>query len=161
MNDRHLLHGAAFARLLDECDISIARQRWHDYMYKLSGATGGDAIVLMKYSLKPKTTWQFTFTADEESALARAATELPAVKRFLALICNRDGVCCVSEDRLRSIMPQGLANRSVSVSRGRDESYRLSGPGRLAMAGTVARSEWSRVLLNGVGHPLPTMQEAK
>lgn len=151
MNVRQVLHGAAIAQVLDEVeDVTIAmKKNWHYYLYSFTRSRHryqDRAIVLMKYSTKPLSAWQFTFSDEEEKALADVAKHLYAHRRFIAFICNRDGVCCVSEDELRTVVDGRLGGKNVSVSRPGNSSYRLSGPGRNQLDRKIPRSDWPKAL---------------
>jgi hypothetical protein len=66
---------------------------------------------------------------------------------FIAFICHKDGICCIAEKRLRSVLDKdaGVNGQHISVSRQTYGSYHVSGPGRQQMDQTVPQSNWPRI----------------
>lgn len=149
INDREFLQGAAFLRLINYGEqISIAHPSWiHNSIYLIETNTSKSAV-LFKLSTKPKSAWSFTLSSQEESALDILYKKYPDFTVFIALICHKDGICCIAQQRLWSILDKnaGISGQHISVSRHPHGSYHVSGPGRQEMEQTVPQSDWPRVV---------------
>ncbi|WP_235216672.1 hypothetical protein, partial [Archangium violaceum] len=148
VNDRQLLHGAALAELIDEGGL-IALQRIsdvHDYAYEVE--KGARKLgVLFKYSTATKSPWRFGFSSLEELALKEMEQRFHRGATFVAFICGRDGVCCVSLAGLADVLGVGTwAGLAMSISRPRDSGYRVRGPGKALLRKVIPKSAWPRVL---------------
>ena len=62
---------------------------------------------------------------------------------FIALVCHKDGICCMAEERLWSIVDKNvdISVQHISVSRRPHGSYHVSGPGRQQMNQTVPQND--------------------
>ncbi|AFZ58397.1 hypothetical protein H6G54_04540 [Anabaena cylindrica FACHB-243] len=151
INDQEFLHGAAFLRLIDHGEkITITHASWiHPSIYLVDTESSKSAI-LFKVSKKPKSAWSFTLSSQEESALNILPNKYDEISLFFALICHKDGICCIPQIRLWSVLDtdMGLAGQHISVSRKPHGSYHVSGPGRQKMDQTVPQNDWPRVLFS-------------
>lgn len=150
INDQEFLQGAAFLQLINYGKrITITHACWIHLSLYLIESEISQSAVLFKLSKKPKSTWAFTLSSQEESALSIVNYQYPEFSVFIALICHKDGICCVREDRLRSVLDTntGIAGQHISVTRQPHGSYHVNGPGRQQMAQTVPQSDWPRVVL--------------
>jgi hypothetical protein len=149
INDQEFLHGAAFLRLINYGTkiTIIPASSIHPSLYLVETENSQSAI-LFKISKKPKSAWSFTFSKQEELALDTLYSKYPDVSVFIALICHKDGICCIAEERLRSVLDKdaGVNGQHISVSRLTRGSYHISGPGRQQMEQTVPQSDWPRVV---------------
>ncbi|WP_414578957.1 hypothetical protein [Anabaena sp. CCY 9402-a] len=151
INDLEFLHGAAFIRLLKETSyISISYlSSIHSSLYLIK-STNKESAILFKISRKPTSSWSFSFSHQEEIALASFHQIYPNIKLFIALICHRDGICCLSEEQLSSIIDpsEGLANQRVSIKRESRGSYYVKGTGRVPLERTIPQNNWPDVVLS-------------
>ena len=151
INDQEFLHGAAFLRLIDhEERLTITHaSSIHSSIYLVETEISKSAI-LFKVSKKPKSAWSFTFSSQEELALDTLHSKYQGISVFLAFICHKDGICCISQQRLWSILNKnaGIAGQHISVSRKTHGSYHINGPGRQQMDQTVPQNDWPRVLFS-------------
>ena len=151
IDDREFLYGAAFLRLIDSGEqISITYlAEIHQSIY-LVETTHSQSAILFKVSKKPKSAWSFTLSIQEESALNVLHCEYPDCLVFLALVCHRDGICCIAEERLRTVLDESvkMSSQYISVSRKPRGSYHVSGPGRQKMEQTIPQSDWPRIVLS-------------
>jgi hypothetical protein len=149
IRDQELLHGAAMIRLLDAGEpVTVCRAAdIHPSAYMVEA---GDRCValLLKLSTKKKSPWQFTFTEGESAALAALAEAYPDHERLLVFVCHTDGVCCLPHDRLGELIEDQFApaGQAISVARAERKSYRITGPGRLRLRGTIPVSDWPRIV---------------
>jgi hypothetical protein len=151
INDQEFLHGAAFLRLIDHGErLTISHaSSIHSSIYLVETESRKSAI-LFKVSKKPKSAWSFTFSSQEELALDTLYSKYNDFSVFLAFICHKDGISCISQERLWSILDKnaGIAGQHISVSRKTHGSYHISGPGRQQMDQTVPQNDWPRVLFS-------------
>ena len=150
IRDQELLHGAALIRLIDAgVPVTVCRAtEIHPSVYAVESGSRR-AMLLLKLSTRKKSPWQFTFAGGEGAALAVLAEEYPERERLLVFVCHLDGVCCLPHDRLGELVedPFDLAGIAVSVARTEGKSYRVTGPGRLRLRGTIPVSDWPRIAL--------------
>jgi hypothetical protein len=150
INDCEFLEGAAFIRLVNYgYRVAIAPvSSIHSSIYLIE-TENHQSAVLFKHSKKPKSSWSFTLSSQEEEAFTVIHSKYPESLVFIAFICHRDGICCVSEKRLMSVIDTetGIAGQHISVSRKPRGSYYVSGPGRQKMVQTVSQSDWPRVII--------------
>lgn len=149
INDQEFLHGAAFLKLINSGHrITITHTcAIHPSIYLIETDRSRSAI-LFKVSKKPKSAWSFTLSSQEELALEKIHLHYPTISVFIALICHRDGICCVAEERLRSVLDKNpdISGQHISVSRQLRGSYHISGSGRQPMNRTVPQSDWPNVI---------------
>lgn len=150
IRDCEFLQGAAFIRLLN-CGYRVAITpafSIHPSIYLIETAIHQSAV-LFKHSKKPKSSWSFTLSSQEEEALKNLRTKYPDFYSYIAFICHRDGICCVSEKQLMNILDTGtgFAGQHISVSRQTRCSYSVSGPGRQQMFQSIPQSDWPRIIL--------------
>ena len=151
INDQEFLQGAAFLRLINfEDRITITHAvRIHTSIYLIQTALSKSAV-LFKLSKKPKSAWSFTLSSQEKSALNTLHGRYPGVSVFIALICHKDGICCIAEERLWDVLDRNssIIGYHISVSRRLNGSYHVNGPGRQQMSQTIPQSDWPRVVFS-------------
>lgn len=148
VGDQQLLRGVALTCLLESGSLlAIKRCRpIHEAVYIVSAESTSSAF-LIKTSTAPKR-WQFTFTGDELAALASESLDVPLGRRFFALVCKTDGVCCLSLAELVPLFDGITADgRSVGITRPRGGRYHISGPGRTSLGHTIPANDWPRRIL--------------
>jgi hypothetical protein len=150
INDQDFLHGAAFLRLINYgYRITLTHaSAIHQSIYLVESDRSKSAI-LFKVSKKATSAWSFTLSAQEQSALTTLYDKYPDFLAFIALVCHKDGICCIAEDRFWSIVDRNadISVQHISVSRRPHGSYHVSGPGRQQMNQTVPQNDWPRVVL--------------
>lgn len=151
INDQEFLHGAAFLRLINYGSrITIIHASGiHPSLYILE-TDGSKSAVLFKVSKKPKSAWSFTLSSQEESALDTLQSKYRNISIFIALICHKDGVCCITKEQLWSVLNRnvGASGQHISVSRQPHGSYHVNGPDRQQMDQTVPQNNWPRIVLS-------------
>lgn len=105
--------------------------------------------ILLKYTTKVRSPWQFFFGQEEVDGLKHLRKVLGRENVYLGLICHTDGICCV---HLPEIAELGLAMRdlvenAVSVHRPRGRSYRFRGPGRNELPRAIPQNRWPEAIL--------------
>ncbi len=102
-----------------------------------------DAIsVLLKYSTRGRSPWGFTFTPDEQEALARQAA---VTRTYIGLICGSDGVTAIDFETYFLIARTKAAPIRVSCFRDHGEHYEVRGPDGVLQR-KIAPSAWQRIL---------------
>lgn len=150
INDREFLLGAAFHRLINFGEkVSITHlPNLHSALYFVE-TKSTKSVILFKISTKPKSSWSFSFSNGEESALNILHKEYFDVSVFIVLVCHKDGICCIGEDRLWSILDRDakLSSQRISVSRQPRGSYHITGSGKQKMQQTVPQNNWPSIIL--------------
>ncbi|MBD2346783.1 hypothetical protein [Anabaena subtropica] len=151
INDLEFLHGAAFLRLLKGTSyISINYlSSIHSSLYLIK-STHQESAILFKISRKPTSSWSFSFSSQEENAVTNFHKTYPNIKLFIALICHRDGICCLSEEQLWTILnpSEGLAKQRISIKRESRGSYYVKGTGRVPLERTIPQNNWPDAILS-------------
>jgi hypothetical protein len=149
IGDQRLLRGVPLVCLLEPGVLLAIERRLdlHEAVYTVFHDSVKSAF-LIKTSTSPKR-WQFTFTEVELAALASGLLSTDMDRRFVALVCKTDGVCCLSIVELNSLF-NGIAegSKSVGVSRPPRGSYHLSGPGRTPLGYAIPASDWPLRILS-------------
>jgi hypothetical protein len=149
INDQEFLHGAAFLRLINYGNriTIIHASAIHPSLYILE-TDDSKSAVLFKVSKKPKSAWSFTLSSQEESALDTLQTKYRSISIFIALICHKDGVCCITKEQLWSVLNRnaGVSGQHISVSRQPHGSYHVNGPDRQPIDQTVPQNNWPRIV---------------
>ncbi|BAY16512.1 hypothetical protein NIES21_23420 [Anabaenopsis circularis NIES-21] len=151
INDLEFLHGAAFLRLLKGTShVSISYLSCINPSLYLTESQNKQSAILFKISKKPNSSWSFSFSSQEEFALISFHKSYPDITVFIALICHRDGICCLSEEQLWTIIDQneGLANQRISVKRETRGSYYVKGTGRVPLERTIPQNNWPDAILS-------------
>ncbi|MFN7415044.1 MAG: hypothetical protein ACK5RT_14310 [Dolichospermum sp.] len=151
INDLEFLQGAAFLRLLKETpNISINYLSYiHSSLY-LVEVKNKESAILFKISKKPNSSWSFSFSLQEEIAITNFRQKYPNVQLFIAFICHRDGICCLSEEQLWTLfdISDGLSNQRISVKREPRGSYYVKGTGRVPLDRTIPQNNWPNLILS-------------
>jgi hypothetical protein len=150
ISDQELLYGAAFTRLVHYGgQISLTHlSDVHPAIYLVETNTS-KSVILFKLSKKPKSSWSFTLSNQEQLAIATLSEKYSHAKIFFSLICHKDGICCILKDRLYALMDLGedINGQHISVSRKIHGSYHVSGSGRQQMNRSIPQNDWPYIIL--------------
>lgn len=118
-------HGLVFARILhgtrDPISIKVFASE-SNASYVLNEYIG----IYIKYSSKRMTPWRFTFKKEHQLEIELMQKSLKKV--FLLLVCNDDGVVCLSYDELKQILDdQHDSIEWISATRSKREMYAVKG----------------------------------
>lgn len=151
ISDQDFLYGAALFKLINfGYKVTINHyNKIHSSLY-LVETDQIKSLVLFKLSKKPKSAWSFTFSLQEDVALKTLRDQHLNFSVFLALVCHKDGICCIAMDRVLDILnnTENINGQYISVSRRPRGRYHISGPGREQMERTVPQSDWPRIILS-------------
>ena len=109
--------GAALIRLLDNPGCLALTKNQFGYLVNSS------QLVLLKYSTKSRSPWQFTFGIDEIANLKKTSDRYSLV--VIGLICGGDGVCAITWTQANFLL-MGKSG-AISVRRKFHEHYGVSG----------------------------------
>jgi hypothetical protein len=118
-------HGLVFARILHRTQPTLSVKLFQsssNASYVLNGATG----VYIKYSSKRMTPWHFTFKSQHQAEIDLLKSNFDRV--FLLLVCNDDGVVCLSYSELKQLLDnQHEPIEWISATRHKREMYAVKG----------------------------------
>ena len=151
ISDQEFLHGAAFLRLINLGQpVTITHASpIHPSIYVVSSLTKFSGI-LFKVSTKSRSAWSFTFSAQEDEAINTLKSKHQGIGFFAALVCHKDGVCCLSETQLLSVFDGDdsiFEGQRISVSRKSYGSYHVSGAKKSRMQRTVPQNAWPKLVV--------------
>jgi hypothetical protein len=130
-------HGAALAMALNDprC-IDIAR--WSP------GYLVNDSVwVLLKYTTKGRSPWQFTFSTEDVARLQHTPDGADRVVQ--AFVCGGDGVCTISAESALELL--GNAAGAISVRRKFHAWYGVGGPAG-SLERKIAPKQWPEILFS-------------
>jgi len=110
--------GAAIVRLLDHPRCESLNKIAFGYL------VNSTHFIVLKYSTKSRTPWQFTFGGDEIHTLANSADRYKSV--VIGLVCGGDGVCAIAWNQAEKLL-SGKPG-SISVRRKFHGRYGVAGP---------------------------------
>ena len=118
-------HGLVFARIIHGIQDSISVKAFpteSNSSYVINNQIG----IYIKYSTKRMTPWRFTFKKEHQEEIDQMKKSMEKV--FLLLVCNDDGIVCLSYDELRQILDeQHEPIEWISASRHKREMYAIKG----------------------------------
>lgn len=79
----------------------------------------------IKYSQNRITPWIFTFKKDHQDEILKIRNTFD--KTFILLVCNNDGVVCLTFEELKTILDSEHKDEWVRIDRFKREKYRVSG----------------------------------
>ncbi|HEX7026040.1 MAG TPA: hypothetical protein VF268_02275 [Gammaproteobacteria bacterium] len=118
-------HGLVFARILHATQRPLSLKPFKSVSN--SSYVVNDVIgIFIKYSSKRMTPWRFTFKAEHQAEIDLMRSSLKNV--FLLLVCNDDGVVCLSYSELKQLLDdQHDPIEWISATRHRREMYTVKG----------------------------------
>lgn len=118
-------HGLVFARILHGTQRTLSVKPFpseSNASYVINDKVG----IYIKYSSKRMTPWRFTFKIEHQKEIQLMKEKLREV--FLLLVCNDDGIVCLSYEELKQILDdQHDAIEWISATRHKREMYAVKG----------------------------------
>jgi len=118
-------HGLVFARILHGTQRSLSVRPFQsasNASYVVNETIG----IYIKYSAKRMTPWRFTFRKDHQQEIDVLKAKFKNV--FLVLVCNDDGVVCLSYSELKKLLDnQHDPIEWMSATRHKREMYLVRG----------------------------------
>lgn len=125
IRDFEFFHGLVFARILHGTQRPLAIQPFQS-ISNASYVVNNTIGIFIKYSSKRMTPWRFTFTKEHQEEIDLMNSSLKKV--FLVLVCNDDGVVCLSYSELRQILDsQHDPIEWISADRHKKQMYSVKG----------------------------------
>lgn len=118
-------HGLVFARILHGTQRPLSIKPFKSISN--SSYVVNDTIgIYIKYSSKRMTPWRFTFRKEHQDEIDLMKYNLKSL--FLLLVCNDDGVVCLSYTELKKILDnQHNPIEWISATRHKREMYAVKG----------------------------------
>lgn len=118
-------HGVVFARILHGTQRAASLKPFRsasNASYVINETIG----IYIKYSSKRMTPWRFTFLKEHQAEIDLLKSSFKNV--FLVLVCNDDGVLCLSYAELKQILDsQHGSIEWISATRHKREMYAVKG----------------------------------
>jgi len=118
-------HGVVFTRIIHDCEITIGIKSYptpSNSSYIINDNVG----IFIKYSAKRMSPWRFSFQKRHQDEILEMKNKLGEV--FTVLVCNDDGIVCLSFDELKMILDTQQDEVSwISATRGPREEYEVKG----------------------------------
>lgn len=118
-------HGLVFARILHGIKNPISITSFpteSNASYIINEKIG----IYIKYSSKRLTPWRFTFKKEHQEEIEMMRQSLKDV--FLILVCNNDGIVCLSYPELKQILDDQVEDIEwISATRRKHEMYAIKG----------------------------------
>ena len=118
-------HGLVFARILHGTQRPLVLtpfQENSNASYIVNEKIG----LYIKYSSKRMTPWRFTFKREHQEEIELMKNKLEKV--FLLLVCNDDGIVCLSYSELKQILDDQIDDIEwISAIRKKHEMYAVKG----------------------------------
>lgn len=125
IRDFEFYHGVVFARILHGTQNSLSIRPFQsasNAAYVVNDSIG----IYIKYSAKRMTPWRFTFMREHQEEIDLLKSNFEKV--FLVLVCNDDGVVCLSYAELKQILDsQHNPIEWISATRHKREMYSVKG----------------------------------
>lgn len=118
-------HGLVFARILHGTQRPLSIRSFKtdsNASYIVNDKIG----LYIKYSSKRMTPWRFTFKREHQEEIELIKKDLKEV--FLILVCNDDGIVCLSHSELKQILDDQIDDIEwISATRNKHEMYAVKG----------------------------------
>lgn len=118
-------HGLVFARILHGSERPISIETYptpSNSSYIVNGNVG----LYVKYSSKRMTPWRFSFKKEHQDEMAEMQEKLKDL--FLVLVCNDDGIVCLSYDEVKKLLDENHAPVEwISAARNPRQMYQIKG----------------------------------
>lgn len=125
INDFEFFHGVVFARILHGTQRPLSVRPFQS-VSNASYVVNDSIGIYIKYSSKRMTPWRFTFKKEHQEEIGLMKSSFRNV--FLILVCNDDGVVCLSYLELKEILDnQHNPIEWVSATRHKREMYLVKG----------------------------------
>lgn len=125
IRDFEFYHGVVFARILHGTQRPLSVKPFQS-VSNASYVVNDTIGIYIKYSSKRMTPWTFTFKKEHQDEIDLMKVNFKKV--FLVLVCNDDGVVCLSYAELKQILDnQHEPIEWISATRHKREMYLVKG----------------------------------
>lgn len=123
--DFEFYHGAALARLV-HCTKTKVTIRPYPSSSNASYILNEKIGLYIKHSSSRMTPWKFSFDKLHQNEILEMRDQLGEI--FIALVCNKDGIACLSFDELKKVLNEEHDSKEwIKVSRRTREKYQIKG----------------------------------
>jgi len=141
IDKKEFYHGPPLLRLIEDRRFQKIRPKDGGYV------VNGGQFVLIKYSTRGSSPWQFTFSDDEIDVLAGCSKS--NLRAHIALVCGGDGICAESWVAIRRLL--GGSTGAISCRRPFNKQYAVSGP-LGGLTNKVPLNRWPEILFTDALH---------
>jgi hypothetical protein len=125
IKDFEFFHGVVFARIIHGTQRPLSVRPFQS-VSNASYVVNDSIGIYIKYSSKRMTPWRFTFKKEHQEEIDLMKSSFKNV--FLILVCNDDGVVCISYSELKEILNnQHDPIEWISATRHKREMYSVKG----------------------------------
>src|SRR5688572_14576228 len=125
IRDFEFYHGLVFARILHGTQRPLSLRPFQS-VSNASYVVNDRVGIFVKYSSKRMTPWRFTFRKEHQAEIDLLKSSFSEV--FLVLVCNDDGVVCLSYEELKKLLDdQHDPIEWISATRHKHEMYLVKG----------------------------------
>ena len=125
IKDFEFFHGVVFTRILHGTQRPLSVKPFQS-VSNASYVVNDTIGIYIKYSAKRMTPWRFTFQKEHQVEIDLLKSNFKNV--FLILVCNDDGVVCLSYSELKKILDnQHDPIEWISATRHKREMYSVKG----------------------------------
>jgi len=125
LREFEFFHGVVLAKVLHSTEQAVTLDRFSDDFnagYILNRSTG----LYVKHCNKRLTPWRFSFQPEQLQQMQ--AMKVSLVKLFVVLVCNDDGIVCLSYEEVAEILvPQNESTKWIRVHRRPRQMYSVTG----------------------------------
>lgn len=116
-------HGVALCKIIH--DAPHATIKLYSENSNSSYVVNSDVGILIKYSTKRMSPWQFTFTKKHCDELFGMIQCLKAV--FVVLVCKDNGIVCLNSEEIKTLLSETYSkSQALLVARKPREKFRVS-----------------------------------
>lgn len=133
-------HGAVILKALEDDRFNSVKKNEIGYIINDTN------LVLIKYTTKSKSPWQFTFSKHDLENIENSFTGTTNI--CVVLICGSDGFCTLKHVEVFSL----LNNKPgvISSKRKFNQQYKVTGPGG-HLVNRVSFNRWPSILFENLG----------
>ena len=148
IKDFEFFHGLVFTRIVHGTKTAVSFRPFKSES-NASYVVNDEIGIYIKYSAKRMTPWRFTFMKEHQQEIDLMKTSCNSV--FLLLVCNDDGIVCVSYQELKQLLDnQHDPIEWISASRHKRQMYAVKGSdGELNFK--IGQNEFPGKLFAGAG----------
>lgn len=125
LKEFEFFHGVVFARVLHNSKVPVSISGYPTQSNS-SYVVNSNAGIYIKYSSKRMSPWRFSFQKQHQDEILEMKNRLGEV--FTVLVCNDDGIVCLSFDELKMILDTEHDEVEwISAARRPREKYEVKG----------------------------------
>ena len=124
IQEKDRYHGAALTQIVEHPSFKALNKADGKYGHY---QVNHDRRIMAKYSKKPKSPWQFTFSADDIQTISEDS-ERTGYRVFVCLTCGSSTVCTLREDEIADVLDlSSMTQQWIKVEVPKGGSIHVSG----------------------------------